>query len=63
MLNQNQENMHNALLRRVEPHRELLPLMPVINPPIAVNTPPTNPLLSGIAESKENPLLSSIAEH
>ena len=63
MLNQNQENMNNALLRRVEPQRELMPPMPVINPPIAVNTPPTNPLLSGIAEYKENPLLSGITEH
>jgi len=55
MLNQNQEIMHNALLRRVD-----LQIEPI--PPIAVINPPINSLLSSTTEPKENPLLSSITE-
>jgi len=41
LLNQNKENMHNALLRRVEPQREPINVH-VNNPPIDVNNPPIN---------------------
>jgi len=41
MLNKNQENIHNALLRRVEPQRE--PINVTVNPsPINVHAPPIN---------------------